>query len=131
MEKPEGFEITEYGQDHEIPGRVQGVILEIIEAMTQENPALGVRVTFTGSLMRLTYSSYEMFLSQQGRIQEVQRICKMTLDEAVKVLKKEFKSKAGETLSISEKKEMANYDVQKVSLNERYVFSSWRFYEIG
>lgn len=129
MEKAQGFEITEYGEEHEIPGRVQGSILEIIKERIQENPGVNIGVTFTANLMRLTYRSYEQGLP--SKMQEVERYSKMALDETVKTLKKEFKTRNSETLDLKEVKEMANYDVQKVNLNERYVFTCWRFYEIG
>jgi len=128
MEKVESFEVTEYGTDHEIPGRVQGVIKEIIRDQAKSSPSVGIQVTFTGNLIKLTYHSYEMHLPVRQK--EVDHAAKSGLDETVKNLKKEFKSRTGDALAITEKKEMANTSVQKVSLNERYMFSSWRFYEM-
>ncbi len=34
-------------------------------------------------------------------------------------------------LELKEKKDLANYTVQKVSLNERYMYTAWRFYDLG
>jgi hypothetical protein len=48
----------------------------------------------------------------------------------VKHLKKEYKARTKKTLNLKENKERANYTVQKVSLNERYYYVSWRCYEL-
>lgn len=128
MEKVESFEITEYGEDHEIPGKVQGVIKEIVRDLVRTNPAVGMQVTFVGNLVKLTYHCYEMHLPV--RLREVEHAAKSGLDETVKQLKKEFKERAGHVLKLTERKEMANTSAQKVSLNERYMYSSWRFYEL-
>lgn len=128
MEKVESFEVTEYGTEHEIPGRVQGVITEIIRDQVRNSPAVNVRVTFTGNLMKLTYHCYEMHLPVRQK--EVEHAAKSGLDETVKHLKKEYKVRTKDTIDLKEKKEMANTAVQKVSLNERYMYSSWRFYEL-
>ena len=129
MSKIESFEVTEYGEDHNIPGRDRGVIKEIVRDMERKSPAMGIQVSFTGNLMKLTHHCYEMHLPV--RMKEVEANAKQCLDEAVKYIKKEFKERLKETLNIKEKKEMANTSVQKVSLNERYMYASWRFYEIG
>lgn len=128
MEKVESFEITEYGSEHEIPGRTQGVITEIVQEMNRSTPSCGVRVTFTGNMMKLTYHAYEMHLPV--RLKMIEHNAKSSLDEAVKLIKKQFKERTGNTISPKERKEFANTSAQKVSLNERYMYSSWRFYEL-
>lgn len=130
MEKAQGFEITDYSEEHELPDHIRSCITEIIAQRVSESPSINIRVTFTGSLMRVTYHSYEMLLNNHQRMQEVDRYAKKALDEAVKELKSEVKKRIGETLKITEKKEMANFSVQKVNLNERYMYSAWRFYEM-
>lgn len=129
MEKAQGWEVTEYGQEHNIPGRAQGYIKEIVQEMGRLSPSVGLQVTFTGNMMKLTYHSYEMHLPV--RIREVEERAKQALNEAVKELKKQYKVRSGEGLDITEKKDMANTSVQKVSLNERYMYASWRFYEFA
>lgn len=129
MSKVESFEVTEYGEDHEIPTRKHGVIKEIVDEMTRQNPAMGIQVSFTGDMVKLTFHSYEMHLPV--RLKQVEDLAKTSLNEALKHLKKEYKVRTKETLNLKEKKEMANTSAQKVSLNERYMYSSWRFYELS
>jgi hypothetical protein len=129
MEKAQGFEVTEYSDEQVIPGRIQGVISDIIRDQVRDIPSVGIQVSFTGNLVRLTYHSYEFHLPSS--IKQVEQFAKSGLDETVKHLKKEFKVRTGETLDLKEQKDLANTSVQKVSLNERYMYSSWRFYEIG
>lgn len=128
-EKPGSFEITDYSEDHEIPGRSRGIIKEILQAMVRKNPAMSVQAVFVGNLMKITYHSYEMHLPV--RIKEVESAAKSNLDETCKHLKKEYKTILKKTLDMKERKEMANTSVQKVSLNERYMYASWRFYELA
>lgn len=129
MEKAESFEVTEYGTKHQLPDRVRGAIVEILQDRFSKNPAANVRVSFTGNLMKLTYHCYEMLLPT--RMRDAEHSAKSYLDDALKAIKKEVKDRAGELPKFSEKKDMANYSVQKASLNERYMYSSWRFYELG
>lgn len=129
MAKVESFEITEYGVEHEIPGRVQGVIKEIVRDMVRETPAVGMQVSFTGNLVKFTFHCYEMHLPV--RLKQIEDTAKQALDQIAKFVKKEYKSRTGDSINLSEKKDMANTSAQKVSLNERYMYSSWRFYELG
>lgn len=129
MKRAESFEITDYSEEHSIPGRIQGAIKEIVTDLVRDNPAVGIQVSFTGKMMRLTYHSYEMHLPR--KIRDVEEQARKYLNDTLKTIKSEFKKKTGDKLDVSEKKEMANTSVQKTSLNERYMFSSWRFYEIG
>lgn len=124
----ESFEVTEYGEKHARPDAVYSAITEIVRDQVRDSPAVNVRVTFTGDLMRLTYHCYEMFLPT--RMKQVESAAKSGLDETMKHVKKEFKKRMKKTLDVTEKKEMANYSVQKVSLNERYMYSAWRFFEL-
>ena len=128
MEKAQGFEITEYSDEHDIPGRIQGAIAEIVRDSVKDNPSVNIGVTFTGNLMRLTYRSYEQDFPNRGR--EIERYAKVALDQMFKLIKKELKEKVDDVPKITEKKDMSDYDVQKVSLNNRYMYSTWRFYEI-
>jgi uncharacterized membrane-anchored protein YjiN (DUF445 family) len=130
MEKAQGFEITEYSDEHELPDHVRSCIMQVVSDRVRDNPAVNIRVTFTGTLMKVTYHSYEMMLNDHQRMQEVDRFSKKALDEVVKDMKSEVKKRIGETIKISEKKEMANFSVERVNLNQRFMFASWRFYEL-
>ena len=127
--KPESFEMTEYGEEHRHLDKTLSVITEIVRDQLHDSPAINVRVTFTGNLMKLTYHCYEMHLPV--RMRDVEETARKALTETIKNIKKEYKSRTKETLELSERKEMENYSVQKVSLNERYMYASWRFFEIG
>ncbi len=127
-QSPESFEVQEYSRE-QLPQDKFGAIYQIVEQLLRESPAAGCRVSFTGSLMKLTYHCYEMHLPSRMRIVEDQ--AKQVLNNTVNHIKKEFKKLRKETLDLKEKKEMANYSIEKVSLNERYALASWRFYEIG
>lgn len=129
MKNVESFEVTEYGQDHRLPDETYSAIVEIVRDQVHEHPEANVRVSFTGNLMKLTYHCYEMLLPT--RMREVEALAKSSLDATVKNLKKEFKKRTKNVLDVKEKKDMANYSVQKTSLNERYMCSFWRFYELG
>lgn len=127
-QEPESFEVTEYSGEDRLDRDI-GAIQEIISAQIQKVPSANVRVSFTGNLVKLTYHCYEMHLPQ--RIRQVESDSDTMLKETVKVLKKEFKAKTGDTLKLKELKELANYSVQKVSLNERYMYAGWKFFELG
>lgn len=132
--EPESFEITEYGGDPKGKDEVGlrhvdlGVIQEIVEEKVRKIPSAGIRVAFTGKLVKLTYHCYEMHLPR--RMQQVESDADTMLKEMIKVIKKEYKAKTGDTLKLKEIKELANHQVQKVSLNERYMYAGWRFFEI-
>jgi hypothetical protein len=125
---PESFEVQEYGNEHETQSRF-GVIYQIVEQMLRESPAAGCRASLHGNLLRITYNAYESLLPT--RLKQVEDAAKQYLNSTISNLKKEYRKKRGKVLELKERKELANYSVEKVSLNERYVYSSWRFYEIG
>lgn len=128
-EKAQGFETSEYGHEHVHPDKVYSVIEEIIRDQVTRSPSSNVRVSFTGNLMRIAYHCYEMHLPV--KMKEIEATAKSVLDETFKNLKKQFKERTSDTLKAKEQKDMANYSVQKVSLNERYYYVAWRFYELG
>jgi len=129
MEKAESFETTAYGKEEGPPDKVFSAIEEIIRDQVSRSPASNVRVSFTGNLMRVSYHCYEMNLPV--KMKEIEATAREVLNETFKNLKKQFKEKTGDTLKAKEQKDMANYSVQKVSLNERYYYVAWRFYELG
>jgi len=125
--EPESFEVTEYGDSGRMDA-VQGAIMEIVDEHVSKVPNINVRVTFMGKLMKLSYHCYEMHLHQ--RLRQVESDQETVLREVVKLLKKEFKGKTGEALTLKERKDLANSQIQKVSLNERYMYVGWKFFEL-
>jgi hypothetical protein len=128
MNKPESFEVAEYANEQEFLDYKIGAIKEIVDQCKKDSPSMSFSVSFNGNQVKLTYHSYEMHLPL--KIKDVQEAAQKNLNNLVKLLKKEFKSKVKETLELKELKDLASYSVQKVSLNERYYFASWRCFEL-
>jgi len=127
MQKPESFEVTEYADPKKSYDKFS-VIYQIIENKVRENPTFGCRVSFVGNMLKLYFHCYEMHLPV--RMKEIEKLAHDSLNEAVKMIKKEFKTITKEKIELKEDKTKANYTVQKVSLNERYYVVYWRFFEL-
>lgn len=128
MDKVQSFEVTEYGNAHKEYDRL-AVIEQIIGDREREAPNIGVRVSFHGNQFRLHYHTYEMLVPTNMKNIEVR--ANDILNDCLKYLKKEYKARTKSTLSFKEIKDLANYTVQKVSLNERYYVVFWRCYELA
>lgn len=126
MAKPESFEVTEYGGD---TLDAFSVIKQIIEERVKESPAHSVMVSFSGEKMTLKYHCYEMHLPT--RMQQVVATSEDVFRETLSYVKKEFKKRTKTVLSLKEQKDLANYSVQKVSLNERYYAIFLRVYDLN
>ena len=127
--EPQTFEITEYSPAVLDMNTAYKTIRQIFSEYARGPAKHAVWVDMSGDKLKLHYHAYEMFLPQ--RIQRVDEESKQILDAAVKELKKEFKTRTGKSLTLSEKKDLGNYTVEKVSLNERYYYKCWRFYDIS
>jgi hypothetical protein len=126
--EPESYEVTEYSDPDMSLDQKIAVIAEIVQNKVSASPNLNTRVTFTGNLMKLTFHCYEMHAPARMKI--IEDTCKEVLNKMAKDIKKEFKEKTGAALNLKEQKDLGNYTIQKVSLNERYLYASWRFYEL-
>lgn len=126
--KPESFETTEYGVDSKTPDKF-ATIGQIMSEHVRESPASGIRHAIVGKLLKVYYHTYEMHLPTKMPL--IEETAEKSLNECVKHLKKEFKKRTRKDLDLKEKKELRNYSVQKVSLNERYYAVFWRMYEMG
>jgi hypothetical protein len=126
--EPESYEVTEYSDPDMSLDKKIAAIAEIVQNKVASSPNLNTRVAFTGNLMKLTFHCYEMHAPVRMKI--IEDMCKETHNKVVKELKKEFKEKTGATLDLKEQKDLGNYTIQKVSLNERYLYAAWRFYEL-
>jgi hypothetical protein len=124
----ESFEQTEYS-DPKDPRDDLSLIYQIVHDFVSKDPAIGIQPSLTGKYLRLTYTCYEMHLPTRLKVVEDQ--AHQRLKDMVSYLKKEFKKATKRTLSLKEKKDMEDYNTQKVSLNERYHYSRWRFFEIS
>jgi NADH:ubiquinone oxidoreductase subunit D len=129
MDKPESFEVQEYNDVRE-PYDTYKVLKQIVQDRKDEDHVTthSIRVDFVGDQMKVFYQCYEMMLPH--RMAEVEKQASDAHREFLSYLKKEFKKRAKHPLSVTEQKDLADYTVQKVSLNERYYYCSWRYYTI-
>ena len=130
MDKPESFEVQEYNDVRE-PYDTYRVLKQIVQDHGVDNPVTShaFRVQFVGDQAKVYYTCLEVSLPH--RMAEVEKQASDAHRDFLRYLKKEFKSRTKHILDIKEQKDQADYSVQKVSLNERYYYCSWRFYTIS
>jgi hypothetical protein len=131
--EPQSFEVTEYGKEKDKKDGILEklkVIKEVVRDISLRTPAHGFQVKAGAGKLQLVFQCYEMQLAHRPRLEAVQHQAKQLLDAAVREIKSEFKARCGDTLTLKEIKDQANFDVQKVSLNERYLYTAWRVYEL-
>lgn len=126
--KPESFEVQEYGEKDDTYDTVK-VLKQLVQDYRVENNVAThtFNVSLTGDMMKVTVSSYEM--NYPGRVQAVRDAVDAYHKHILSFLKKQFKKQTKRELSVVEEKDKADYTVSKVSLNERYMFTSWRVYK--
>lgn len=127
--EPQSYEVTEYSDPVLDMNTAYKTIRQIFTEYARGPAKHAVWVDMSGDKLKLHYHSYEMFLP--SRMKQVESESRDILDAAVRELKKEFKSRTGKSLTLKESKELGNYTVEKVSLNERYYFKCWRFYDVS
>jgi hypothetical protein len=127
MKKPEpqGFEVTEYDGDDSKD--IFSGIAQISSDMPKDVPTSSVRFAQEGHHLKVVYQTYEMHLPR--KIAQVREQSRTSIKEAVSYLKKEFTKRYGKRLKIKEIKDSSNYMIQKVSMNERYMYVAWCLYE--
>jgi len=132
MRDSDSFDVTEYGGVEGDKNNLINEKLSVIETLVRDyvrkQPNIGVHVKYTRDLVRVTFACYEMHLPVKMR--ETEQLARQTLDDVVRSIKKGSKSMTKGGISLTEQRELANYTVQKVSLNERYLYTCWRFYKI-
>lgn len=127
------FAKTSYGEEK--PDTVR-LLAQIAADKVRDFPTSTVHLTMKGGDVRLTYISYEMFLPQ--KIAQVDAECDTSIKEMVKYLKKEYKTRSKKTLELKERKDKvgekainSGRTIEKVSMNHRYMYVSWKTFEIG
>lgn len=130
MEKPESFEVTDYGAENTEYNRA-AAIKQIVSEIGRSNPSFAVLASIAGNRLTLKYHCYEMHLHDHLRLRAVADQADLVFKETLKHLKKEFKSRTKKALSLKEMKGASNHNLQKVSLNERYYYLAWRVYELS
>lgn len=128
MNETNSFETTEYSDPEIGYAEAYKVIRQIMVDMIHDKPTVGMWADMSGDQLKLHYLDYVTNLPVH--IKETTERAETAFKELVKHLKAEFKDRTGKTLKLVEKKESANYTVEKVSLNERYYYRAWRVYEV-
>lgn len=124
----QSFEVlgTPYDQKEDVVASVH----QVVEDMISSDPACGFKAKFHGEdQMTVFYHAYEMDLP--SRIKQVEEQAEDRFKDFQKNLKKQYKEHTGHTLKLKELKDMRNHSVEKVSLNSRYYYRSWRVFELS
>jgi hypothetical protein len=129
MNENHSFDVTQYSDPEMGYAEAARVIKQITVDMVHDKPSIGMWSTMVGNHLRLHYHEYVMNLPVH--IKETAG----RADDAFKALSKhirnEFKIRTGKALKLIERDEFDNYTVEKVSLNERYYYRTWRVYEVS
>jgi hypothetical protein len=125
----QGYEVAPYSDTEFGPYEAFKVLKQSIVDLVRDSPAHSVRADWVGDKVRVTFQSFvALYPIHRNQVDtEANEVQKQT----VSYLKKEFKARTKKTLKLKEVKELGDYSVQKTSLNERYIYTCWRFYEIS
>lgn len=125
---PESYEVagTAYRQ-HEDPIALLGQAFADYET---PNPARGFTHRINGNQVTIYFHCHERGLGDPGRRAGQIDVMSKSMDAFVKGLKKRFREMGGGTLDMKEKKSSRGYDLQKVSLNDRWDIIYRRTYEV-
>ena len=127
--EPQTFEVAEYSDVDFGIAEAHKVIRQIFSDLVRDCPAHAVWGDFTDGHLKIHYLTYTMYLP--GRVQQVEEEANEIFKQTVTHLKKEFKSRTGKALKLSEEKDLGNSTVEKVSLNSRYTYRAWKFYGVS
>jgi hypothetical protein len=127
--EPKTFEVAEYSDPVLDANTAYKTVRQIFAEYARDSAQYAVWADMSGDKLKIHFNSYEMFLPT--RMNQVEEQSKQILDSTVKELKNEFKKRTGKALKLVEDKELANYSVEKVSLNDRYMYKTWRFYKMS
>ena len=125
----QSFEVAEYSDTEMGIQEAHKVIIQIFKDIGRDVPNCAVWADISGDLLKIHFHTYVVNLPVH--MKRIEEEANEALKQAVAHLKKEFKSRTGQALKISEEKELANRTVEKVSLNERYYYRAWRVFQIS
>jgi hypothetical protein len=124
------FEVAEYSEKKELGIEdAHRAIVQIFKNIARDCPAHAVWGDITGDKLKIHYNVYTFAFPQQA--QRIRDEAQQVFRETVKVIKQQFKEATGATLKLKEVPDLANDSVEKVSLNERYMYKAWRFYTLS
>jgi len=128
MNELKSFETTEYSSPEMGYAEAYQVIRQIMVDMVHDKPTVGMWVDMSGNQLKVHYHDFVVMLPVH--LKETTERAETAFKELAKHLKSEFKKRTGQTLSLVEQKDLQNYTIEKVSLNERYYYRAWRVYEV-
>ena len=125
---PQSYEVagTPYRQ-HEDPIALLG---QALADYVTPNPSRNYTWRINGNLITLYCHCHERGLGDPGRRAGQVDAMSKAMDAFVKGLKKRYREIGGSTLNLKEKKTARGYDLQKVSMNDRWSIVYRRTYEV-
>lgn len=125
---PQSYEVagTAYRQ-HEDPIALLG---QALADYNTPNPARNYTWKINGNLITLYCHCHERGLGDPGRRAAQVDAMSKAMDAFVKGLKKQYREIGGKTLGLKERKPARGYDLQKVSMNDRWDIVYRRTYEV-
>lgn len=124
MEYERSFDVN--GKPYEADAHT--LINQITTSLIPDSSDYSFTVKFHGeNKVTVCFCTFEIDLP--SRVKEVESIADTRFKEYEKTLRKKYKEKAGKTLKFKELKEERDYSCEKVSLNLRYYYRSFRTYE--
>jgi len=129
MNENHSFDRTEYSSPEMNFADAYQVIRQIVVDMVHDVPNVGVWADMSGDQLKLHYHDYVMNLPVH--LKDTVARADTAFKELKKHIQAEFKDRTGKALKLKEHKELENYSVEKVSLNERYYYKAWRVYSVS
>lgn len=93
-------------------------------------PAGNVLLKRSGDRVFVEYHRYDTSLDNRGRLESLCGDVEKLIKDYLKSLKKEVKKRTKKAVKFKELKELGNYSVEKVSLNDRWYLIMWRVYDV-
>lgn len=128
---PQSYEVAEYSDPELDTATAFKVINQFFVDQDRGPVKNAVWCKWSGDKLKIHYHSYEMHLDHQGRLDQVKEEGRQILNGVVTALKKYFKEHTGKALKLAEDKELADYTTEKVSLNQRFYFKTWRMFTVS
>jgi uncharacterized protein with von Willebrand factor type A (vWA) domain len=128
-EVAQGYDIAPYSDVPFGTGEAFKVLKQTVNDLTRDAPAHAIHLDMTGDKVKIHYLTYVYLLPVH--MKQIEAECDAVFKSTVSYLKKEFKARTRKTLKLKEVPELAGHTAEKVSLNERYYYKAWRFYDLS
>jgi hypothetical protein len=125
-----GFEVNSdaYG------GGERDLVSDLAQAISEiprETPSGGFIVKRQGDRLMIEYQMVETYLHDRGKLDGLVKEVEKLMREYVSNLKKAFKKISKQALKLKEVKGSRGFNVDKISLNDRWYLRVWCSYEVG